>query len=165
MDGKYVINPGLAEKEKSTIHLSLAGTKDAILMIEAGAKEVTDAEMVGAIMYGHEEIKKVCAFVGEIQKEVGKPKKEMELYHIPEDLDAAVKAYAYDKLVWALDTFDRQEREERQAEVEADVLEHFAEIYPEQTREIKDSVYYITKAIVRAKIFDKGVRPDGRGLK
>mgnify|MGYP005880328325 FL=1 len=165
VDGKYVINPGLAEKEKSTIHLSLAGTKDAILMIEAGAKEVTDAEMVGAIMYGHEEIKKVCAFVGEIQKEVGKPKKEMELYHIPEDLDAAVKAYAYDKLVWALDTFDRQEREERQAEVEADVLEHFAEIYPEQTREIKDSVYYITKAIVRAKIFDKGVRPDGRGLK
>lgn len=80
-------------------------------MIEAGANEVTDAEMVGAIMYGHEEIKKVCAFIEEIQKEVGKPKREMELYHIPEDLDAAVKAYAYDKLVAALDTFDRQERE------------------------------------------------------
>lgn len=73
VDGKYVINPGLADKEKSTIHLSLAGTKDAILMIEAGAKEVTDAEMVGAIMYGHEEIKKVCAFIETIQKEAGKP--------------------------------------------------------------------------------------------
>jgi len=78
IDGKYIINPTVAQKEESTIHLSLAGTKDAILMIEAGAKEVTDAEMVGAITYGHEEIKKVCAFVEEIAKEVGKPKKEME---------------------------------------------------------------------------------------
>ena len=165
IDGKYIINPTVAEKEKSSIHLSLAGTKDAILMIEAGANEVTDAEMVGAIMYGHEEIKKVCAFIEEIQKEVGKPKREMELYHIPEDLDAAVKAYAYDKLVAALDTFDRQEREKRQAEAEADILAHFADIYPEQTREVKDSIYYIVKNIVRAKIFDKGIRPDGRGLK
>ena len=164
IDGKYIINPTVAEKEKSSIHLSLAGTKDAILMIEAGANEVTDAEMVGAIMYGHEEIKKVCAFIEEIQKEVGKPKREMELYHIPEDLDAAVKAYAYDKLVAALDTFDRQEREKRQAEAEADILAHFADIYPEQTREVKDSIYYIVKNIVRAKILDKGIRPDGRGL-
>ena len=165
VDGKYVINPTVEEKEKSTIHLSLAGTKDAILMIEAGANEVTDAEMVGAIMYGHEEIKKVCAFIEEIQKAAGKPKKEMEFYHIPEELDAAVKAYAYDKLVWALDTFDRQEREQRQAEVEADIVAHFADVYPDQIREVKDSVYYITKAIVRAKIFDNGVRPDGRTLK
>ena len=165
LDGKYVINPTVAEKEKSTIHLSLAGTKDAILMIEAGAKEVTDEEMVGAIMFGHEEIKKVCAFIENIQKEVGKPKRVMELYHIPEELDAAVKEYAYDKLVEALNTFDRQEREKRQAEVEADILAHFADIYPEQTREVKDSIYYITKSIVRAKIFDKGVRPDGRSLK
>lgn len=165
LDGKYVINPTVAEKEKSTIHLSLAGTKDAILMIEAGAKEVTDEEMVGAIMFGHEEIKKVCAFIENIQKEVGKPKRVMELYHIPEELDAAVKEYAYDKLVEALNTFDRQEREKRQAEAEADILAHFADIYPEQTREVKDSIYYITKSIVRAKIFDKGVRPDGRSLK
>lgn len=134
-------------------------------MIEAGAKEVTDEEMVGAIMFGHEEIKKVCAFIENIQKEVGKPKRVMELYHIPEELDAAVKEYAYDKLVEALNTFDRQEREKRQAEAEADILAHFADIYPEQTREVKDSIYYITKSIVRAKIFDKGVRPDGRSLK
>ncbi len=165
IDGKYIINPTVAEKEKSTIHLSLAGTKDAILMIEAGAKEVTDDEMVGAIMYGHEEIKKVCAFVEEIAKVAGKPKKEMELYHIPEELDAAVKAYAYDKLEAALDTFDRKEREERQAAAEAEIIEHFSEIYPEQIREVKDSIYYIVKSIVRAKIFDKGIRPDGRTLK
>ena len=165
VDGQYVINPTVEEKEKSTIHLSLAGTKDAILMIEAGALEVTDEEMVGAIMYGHEEIKKVCAWVEEIAKEVGKPKLEMELYKIPEDLDAAVKAYGYDKLYAALDTFDRQERQDRQAAAEAEIIEHFSEIYPDQIREVKDSIYYIVKGIVRAKIFDGGVRPDGRTLK
>ncbi len=165
IDGKYIINPTVEEKAKSSIHLSLAGTKDAILMIEAGANEVTDAEMVGAIMYGHEEIKKVCAWIEEIAKEAGKPKKEMELYHIPEDLDAAVKEYGYAKLEAALDTFDRQERQTRQAAAEAEIIEHFAEIYPEQMREVKDSIYYIVKGIVRAKIFEKGIRPDGRGLK
>ena len=129
IDGKYIINPTVEEKEKSTIHLSLAGTKDAILMIEAGAKEVTDAEMVGAITFGHEEIKKVCAFVEEIAKVAGKPKKEMELYHIPEELDAAVKAYGYDKLYAALDTFDRQERQARQEAAEAEIIEHFSEMF------------------------------------
>ena len=165
IDGKYVINPTVEEKEKSTIHLSLAGTKDAILMIEAGALEVTDEEMVGAIMYGHEEIKKVCAWIEEIAAVAGKPKMEMELYKIPEDLDAAVKAYGYDKLYAALDTFDRQERQARQNAAEAEIIEHFAEIYPDQMREVKDSIYYIVKGIVRAKIFDNGVRPDGRTLK
>ena len=165
VDGQYVINPNLEQRAKSAIHLNLAGTKDAILMIEAGANEVTDAEMVGAIMYGHEEIKKVCAFIEEIAKVAGKPKKEMELYHIPEELDAAVKEYAYDKLYAALDTFDRQEREVRQAAAEEEIIAHFAEIYPDQMREVKDSIYYIVKGIVRAKIFDKGIRPDGRTLK
>ena len=164
VDGEYVINPDVEQRAKSTIHLNLAGTSDAILMIEAGANEVTDEEMVGAIMFGHEEIKKVCAWIeGEIVPAVGKPKKEMEFYHVPEDLDAAVKAYGYDKLYAALDTFDRQERQVKQAEAEAEIVEHFKEIYPDQIREVKDSIYYIVKGIVRAKIFD-GVRPDGRKL-
>ncbi len=164
VDGEYVINPDVEQRAKSAIHLNLAGTSDAILMIEAGANEVTDAEMVGAIMFGHEEIKKVCAWIAdEIVPAVGKPKKEMELYSIPEDLDAAVRAYGYDKLYAALDTFDRQERQAKQAEVEAEIIEHFTEIYPDQIREVKDSIYYIVKGIVRAKIFD-GVRPDGRKL-
>ncbi len=164
IDGKYLINPNVEERAKSAIHLNLAGTKDAILMIEAGANEVTDAEMVGAIMYGHEQIKKICAWIEEeIVPVAGKAKKDMEFYHIPEDLDAAVKAYGYDKLYAALDTFDRQERQAKQAAVEAEIVEHFSEIYPDQIREVKDSIYYIVKGIVRAKIFD-GVRPDGRKL-
>ena len=111
VDGKYVINPDLAQREKSRIHLNLAGTKDAILMIEAGADEVTNDEMVGAIMFGHEEIKKICKFIEEkIVPEVGKPKLEIELYHIPEELDKTVREYASEKIDWAIDTFDRQER-------------------------------------------------------
>ena len=166
VDGEYVINPDAAQREKSTIHLNLAGTRDAILMIEAGADEVTNDEMVGAIMFGHQEIKKICTFIEDvIVPAAGKPKQQIELYHIPEELDAAVRAYGSEKLDWALDTFDRAEREARQDEVEKDILAHFAEIYPDQTRELKDSVYYLTKEKVRAKIFDKGIRPDGRGLK
>ena len=166
VDGEYVINPDAAQREKSTIHLNLAGTKDAILMIEAGANEVTNDEMVGAIMFGHSEIKKICAFIeDEIVPVVGKAKLPIELYHIPEELDAAVRAFASDKVEWSIDTFDRKEREARQAEVEKETLEHFADIYPENTREIKDSLYYLNKEKVRSKIFDKGIRPDGRGLK
>ena len=166
VDGEYVINPDAAQREKSTIHLNLAGTKDAILMIEAGADEVTNDEMVGAIMFGHNEIKRICAFIeDEIVPAVGKAKLPIELYHIPEELDAAVRAFASDKVEWSIDTFDRKEREARQAEVEKETLEHFADIYPENTREIKDSLYYLNKEKVRAKIFDKGIRPDGRGLK
>ena len=166
VDGEYVINPDAAQREKSTIHLNLAGTKDAILMIEAGADEVTNDEMVGAIMFGHNEIKKICAFIeDEIVPAVGKAKLPIELYHIPEELDAAVRAFASDKVEWSIDTFDRKEREARQAEVEKETLEHFADIYPENTREIKDSLYYLNKEKVRSKIFDQGIRPDGRGLK
>ncbi len=166
VDGKYVINPDLKQRETSAIHLNLAGTKDAILMIEAGANEVTNEEMVNAIIFGHEEIKKICTFIEEeIVPVVGKPKLEIELYHVPEELDSAVREFASEKIDWAIDTFDRQERQERQDKVEAEILEHFAEIYPENIREIKDSIYYLTKEKVRAKIFDKGIRPDGRGLK
>ncbi len=164
VDGNYVINPDSAQRERSALSLYLSGTKEAIMMVEAGAKEISDDEMVGAILFGHEEIKKQCAFIESIVAEVGKPKREMELYHVPEDLDAAVRAYASEKLDWALDTFDRQIRQTRQDEVEKDCIEHFADVYEGMEREIKDSLYYITKEKVRAKITNGGVRPDGRKL-
>ncbi|MBQ9709513.1 MAG: polyribonucleotide nucleotidyltransferase [Clostridia bacterium] len=165
VDGQYVINPDSAQRERSTLSLYLSGTKDAIMMVEAGAKEIDDNEMVGAILFGHEEIKKQCAFIEGIVAEVGKKKIEMELYHVPEDLDAKVRAYASEKLDWALDTFDREVRQSRQDEVEKDVLEHFAEEFEGMERELKDSLYYITKEKVRAKITNNEVRPDGRKLK
>ncbi len=166
VDGKYVINPDFAEREKTAIHLNLAGTKDAILMIEAGANEVSNDEMINAIMFGHEEIKKICSFIEEeIVPVVGKTKKEIELYQIPEELDREVREYASEKIDYAIDTFDRAERQARQDAAEAEIIEHFKEIYPDNVREVKDSIYYLTKEKVRAKIFDKGIRPDGRGLK
>ena len=166
VDGKYIINPNAEERAKSDIHLNLAGTKDAILMIEAGANEVSNDEMVNAIIFGHEEIKKICKFIEEeIVPVVGKPKKEIELYHVSEELDKAVRDFAAEKIDWSIDTFDRNERQSRQDQVEVETLEHFKDIYPENVREIKDSLYYLTKEKVRAKIFDKGIRPDGRGLK
>ena len=164
VDGKYIINPTVAEKANSTLTLNLAGTKDAIMMVEAGAKELSDDDMVGAILFGHEEIKKQCAFIEEIVAACGKEKQQIELYHVPEDLDAEVRKYASDKLDYALDTFDRFERQTRQDAVEKDVLEHFADQFPNMQRELKDSLYYITKEKVRAKITNLGVRPDGRGL-
>ena len=164
VDGEYVINPTIEQKDRSVLALNLSGTKDAIMMVEAGAKEIDDEQMVGAILFGHEEIKKQCTFIETIVEKVGKPKREMDLYHIPADLDDAVRAFASEKLDYALDTFDRQERQARQDAVEAETLEHFAEIYPDMAREIKDSLYYITKEKVRAKITNAGVRPDGRSL-
>ena len=164
VDGEFVINPSVAEREKSTLALNLAGTKDAIMMVEAGSKEISDDEMVGAILFGHEEIKKQCAFQEEIVKVCGKPKKEMELYHVPEDIDNAVRAFASDALDAALENYVREERQVAQDKVEKDTLEHFAEIFVGKEREIKDSLYYLTKEKVRAKILDKGIRPDGRKL-
>ncbi len=163
-DGEYIINPNSEQREKSRLSLYLSGTKDAIMMVEAGSKEISDEEMVSAILFGHEEIKRQCAFIEEIVAACGKKKLEMELYHVPEDLDNAVRAYASEKLDYALDTFDREERQTRQDETEKDCLEHFADIYPDMTREIKDSLYYLTKEKVRAKITNLGVRPDGRKL-
>ncbi len=164
VDGEYVINPNLAQKEKSSLSLYLSGTKDAIMMVEAGAKEIEDEQMIKAILFGHEEIKRQCEFIEGIVAECGKKKLEMELYHVPQDLDDAVRAYAGAKLDYALDTFDREVRQARQDEVEKDCLEHFADIYPDMQREIIDSLYYITKEKVRAKITNDGVRPDGRTL-
>ena len=164
IDGEYVINPNEAQRAKSALTLNLAGTKDAIMMVEAGANEITDDEMVGAILFGHEEIKKLCDFQEKIVAEIGKPKRQIDLYKIPEEIDKAVREFASDMLDKALDTFDRTERQNGQDAVEKATLEHFASIYPDKEREIKDSLYYLTKEKVRAKITNLGIRPDGRKL-
>ena len=164
VDGEYVINPDLEQKAKSAMHVYVSGTADAIMMVEAGANEVSEDIMLGGILYAHEEIKKQVAFINEIVAQVGKPKRQMELYHVPEDLDAAVREYGSSLIDKALEETNRQDRQEKQEEVEKQILEHFADIYPEMEREIKDSIYYITKEKVRAKILNDGFRPDGRKL-
>ena len=162
VDGKYVINPDSEQRAKSSMHVYVSGTADAIMMVEAGASEVSEEEMLGGILFAHEEIKKQVKFINGIVKAVGKPKLEMELYHIGEDVDKAVRKYADKKLDKALDTFDRAERQANQDALQAEVMEHFKEEFEGREREIGDSLYYMTKEKVREKILAKGVRPDGR---
>ena len=162
VDGEFIINPSLAQREQSTIDMTVAGTKNAIMMVEAGAQEVPEDVMLDAIMFAHEEIKKIVAFIDQIVEEVGKPKMDIELYKVPEDIDAAVREYAVDKMRAAIQTYDKMERLDNMDAVEAETKEHFEEIYPDNAKDIGNVLYQITKEQVRSMILDDGIRPDNR---
>lgn len=162
VDGQFVVNPSLAQREESSMHLVVSGTKEAIMMVEAGAQEVPEDTILDAIMFAHEEIKKIVEFIEEIVKEVGKPKMEIELYKVPEDIEAAVREYAEDKMRAAIQTYDKMERLDNMDAVEAETKEHFEEIYPDNGKDIGNVLYTITKEQVRKMILDDGIRPDNR---
>ncbi|MEG2675821.1 MAG: polyribonucleotide nucleotidyltransferase, partial [Clostridia bacterium] len=164
VDGQYVINPDNDQRDRSRLSLSLSGTKEAILMVEAGANELTEEEMIGAILFGHEEIKRIVAWIETIQTAVGKEKVVPVLYHPAEEIDKAVREYAETKMDAVLENFDRQEREKAENELDADVYAHFADIFPAGKKDIFETLYAMKKAKVRAKILNTGVRPDGRTL-
>lgn len=165
VDDKFIINPNSEEREKSLMHLTVSGTDEAVLMVEAGAMEVPEETMLDAIMFAHDEIKKIVAFQRKVKEEIGKPLLQGLVYSIvPEEIDKAVREFASDKLDYALDTFDRRVRQARQDAVDAETKEHFAEIFPESEKAIGDVLYKMTKEKVRAKILNYGVRPDGRKL-
>ena len=163
VDGQLIINPTLEQREKSDMYMTVSGTKNAIMMVEAGANEVPESEMLDAILFAHEEIKKIVEFIEEVVKEVGKPKQEVELYK-PQEIDEAVRAYAAPKMREAIQTPDKLERLENMDAVELETKEYFAEIYPEGARDIDSVLYNITKETVRAMILDEGIRPDNRKL-
>ena len=165
IDGEYIINPSAEQREKSRLHLSLSGTKDAILMVEAGANELTEEEMIAAILFGHEEIKKIVAFIESIQAEIKKEKIVPNIYHAESTIEEQVRAYANDMMDKALEEFNRQAREKLEEALEADVFAHFAEIFPDGKKDIAEVLYNMKKEKVRAKILEKGIRPDGRTLK
>lgn len=163
VDGKYVINPDLEQREKSLMHLMLSGTEEAILMVEAGAKEVTEEQILDGIMFGHEEIKKIVRFIKDVKAKIGKPVNDKIVYEtVEEEINTAVREFATPLIVKALDEFDREKRQKNQEEANEQIYAHFAEIYPEQTKQIGDVIYKITKETVRSKIINEGVRPDGR---
>ena len=164
VDGQYVINPNAEQKERSRLSLNLAGTKDAIMMVEAGANEISEKEMLDAILFGHEAIKEQCEFIEFICKEVGKTKKQVELHLPMAEHEAIIREYADGMLNDALKTFDRYERQANQDEVERKVTEHFEQTNPEVVAEIGDVLYKMTKEKVRARILNEGIRPDGRKL-
>ena len=164
VDGRLVINPTLEQREQSDINLTVAGTKDAIMMVEAGAKEVPEEEMLDAILFGHEEIKKIVAFIEEVVAEVGKEKQEIEVKELPEGFEEAVRAYGEPKMFEAVHTPDAKERIENIDAVEKEVKEHFAEEYPDFAADAGAIMYQVKKENVRKMILDEGVRPDNRKL-
>ena len=164
IDGQLIVNPTLAEREVSDMHVTVSGTKDAVMMVEASANEVPEEEILDAIMFAHEEIKKLVAFIEEIVAEIGKEKLAIEFYKAPADIDEAVRAYAVDKMYAAIKTYDKQERLDNMDAVEQETKEHFAEIYPDNAKDINSVLYSITKEQVRNMILDEGIRPDNRKL-
>lgn len=168
IDGKFIINPNDEEREKTLLNLTVSGTHDAILMVEAGAKFVDEDTMLKAIMFAHEEIKKQVEFQQEIIKEVNKPKKSpCEIPAEISNLEEEIRVYTDKKLDFVLDTFDRQERQERDKALKAETLEYFSNKYEKIDNLeaiINAKIYSMTKQKVRANIVNKGVRLDGRAL-
>lgn len=162
VDGQYIINPDSQQRANSRLSLTVAGTRDAVMMVEAGAKEISEKEMLDAILYAHEYIKNIVDFIAEIQAAVGKEKLVPEIHQPDEELKTKVIEYAREKVEWQLDTFDRKEREQRTNQVKEETIAHFADEYPDSAADIDAILYNLMKEILRDKIINRGIRPDGR---
>ena len=162
VDGEFVINPTFEQRQVSDLNLTVCGTEDAIMMVEAGANELPEDQMLEAILTGHEEIKNICRFIKEIVAEVGKEKQDYVVFKAAEDVDAAVREYATSNMIEAIYTFDKQERIANMDAVAADAKEHFAEIFEDRMAEVDEVLYNIKKEEVRRRILEEGVRPDDR---
>ncbi|MCR5075230.1 MAG: polyribonucleotide nucleotidyltransferase [Ruminococcus sp.] len=163
VDGQIVLNPTLEQRAKTDLVLTVAGTAEKIVMIEAGANEVPEDTMLDAILTGHEEIKKMVAFISDIQKQIGKPKFAFESMEVDHDMFDAIEAFAADRVKVALDTNDKNVRDERLAPIVDDIHANFDEKYPEQIAMIDECVYKLQKKIVRNWLYE-GKRVDGRGI-
>ena len=164
IDGKFIINPTLAQAEVSLLNLAVAGTKDAILMVEAGAKEVSEETMLDAIWFAHGVIKELVEFQEKIVAEIGKEKMEVPVYVPPADLTAEIEAYGADMLKAALMDANKLEREENVAKAKAQIAEVFMEKYPDNAEDVAYITQKLVKKIVRHTISVDKIRPDGRQL-
>ena len=163
VDGEIVLNPTLEQRAKTHLTLTVAGTAEKIVMIEAGADEVPEDTMLDAIMTGHEEIKKMVSFINEIKNEIGKPKFTFESQEVDHDMFDAIEEFASERVKFALDTDDKTVRDERLAPIFDDIHAKFDEIYPEQIPMIDECIYKLQKKIVREWLYN-GKRVDGRGI-
>lgn len=167
VDGKFVINPTVAEEEKSDMYVVVAGTRDAIMMVEAEADEVPEADMLEAIMFGHEEIKKIVDTIDKLVEVAGQPKMEVKLHAVDSAVEADVNAYAKDRLVEAVRIAEKHARQDAIDAINDETVEHFATVYaeaPEKLADVKEVLYDIVKNEVRRLITHDKVRPDGRKL-
>lgn len=160
--GEFVINPTVQQQKESDLSLYVAGSHDAVMMVEAGANELPEEVILDAIMFGHKTIQEIIAFQLKIVEAIGKPKREIKLFEIPIDLNAAVRDYATEKLDKAIRNSDKLAREEDISAVKAEALAHFIEKYPENIKEIQYVLQKIVKESVRRMITIEKIRPDGR---
>lgn len=165
VDGEFVINPTVDQREVSTLNLTVAGSHDAVMMVEAGANELPEDVVLDAILFGHKEIQRIVEFENDVIASCGKPKTDYPLFLPPAELEAAVRDYAYDKLDKAVRDEDKLRRDGHIAEISADTLTHFLEEDPDNADMAKDIaaiVHDLTKEIVRHMITHEKIRPDGR---
>ena len=169
VDGEFIINPNQEQEEKSLMHLTVAGTADAVMMVEAGAQEVPEMTILDAIMFGHEEIKKIVAAIEEFRAEalaleLAKEKVMPELKVIPEEIEAAVKEYAYDNLLEAIRIKEKHTRDAAAEAVKEEAVQHLLEQFPEQEADLRAALDALMKYIVRRLITVDKIRPDGRAM-
>ena len=162
VNGEFVICPNEEQRKLSDLSLYVAGTEDAIMMVEAGAHELSESVVLDAILFGHEEIKKLVAFQKQIVAEIGKEKVEVPLITTGDDVKAAVRAFALDKCRWVYQTSERYERQQREAQVKEETLAALGDQFPGRESEIADALYYLNKEVMRRRILDEGIRADGR---
>ena len=164
VDGEFIINPNAAQRKVSQMAVTVASTDERIAMIEAGANEVSDEDMYNGIMAGHEANQKIIQFIKGIQAEIGKEKFQYPSNKPEPGMFEAIRDYAEDAVRTALDTDDKNVRDERLKPVYEDVHEHFAEEYPEQEAKIDECLYLTQKYVVRRWLLDEQKRVDGRGM-
>ncbi|MDR0851667.1 MAG: polyribonucleotide nucleotidyltransferase, partial [Clostridiales Family XIII bacterium] len=162
IDDRFIVNPTQAERALTQMTLTVSGTREAIMMVEAGASEIAEEKMIDAIFFAHEEIKKIIEFIDEIVAEVGKEKAEVLAPEVDEDLKQKVTARTKDGFKDALHTADRQEQYAKIKAVNDDVLEALAEEYEGQEKAIKQIAEDVMVEEFRSMILDEGIRPDGR---
>ena len=164
IDGEYVFNPTSSQRLVSDMAITVAATEEKIVMIEAGANEVPDDIILKGIIEAHKELKKMCRFIKDIQAEIGKPKFSYDIIEVDHDLYEDVKAFAYEKIEYCLDTDDKDVRDARLLDTEAEIVSTLIEKYPEIESSIGEVLYKLQKEIVRKWLFEDHRRVDGRAL-
>lgn len=168
VNGEYILNPTVEQTALSDIELSVAGTKDAINMVESGAKEVTEEDMLGALMFGHEAIKELVAFQEKVVAEVGKEKMDIQLLQVSEDLEAEIMTAYKDAMVAAIQTEEKLAREVNIDAVKAEIMEVYEAKFADdedsakKLKEVRQITEDLEKNEVRRLITKEKIRPDGR---
>ena len=164
VDGAFVINPTEEQRAVSELNLTVAGSHDAVMMVEAGANELSEEVVLDAILFGHAEIRRLVEFQNDIRSACGKEKIVPAIFAVSEELESKVRTYAEERLDAATRNSDKLARDADIAAIKAETVEHFIEEYPEAAKEISQILYKIEKGIVRHMITHEKIRPDGRAL-